>query len=237
MPDQADKRKKRVFRAVVREYVESAEPVGSSTIVVKYHLGVSPATIRNDLAELEQAGLLEQPHTSAGRVPTERGYRYYVQEFVGRGGVPKNEQQLMVEAVRELEQSFEQAVRKFTRTVSGFTDEAVLLSFGPDRTYLCGLSNLFQKPESRDGDLPVAFSKVIDDIDDVVAEATGRLSSGVSVLIGRENPFGDRLSCVLTKLESPEAGEGLFGIVGAQRMDYDANVALANFIRDLLSKK
>lgn len=71
-------RKSRVLRAVVGDYIRSAEPVGSGTIAARYRLGVSPATIRNDLAALEDMGYLAQPHTSAGRVPTDRGYRFYV---------------------------------------------------------------------------------------------------------------------------------------------------------------
>ena len=68
-------RKKKILRAVVDEYVQTAEPVGSKTIARDIGLAVSPATIRNDMAELESLGLLEQPHTSAGRVPTSSGYR------------------------------------------------------------------------------------------------------------------------------------------------------------------
>ncbi|MHB1420448.1 MAG: heat-inducible transcriptional repressor HrcA [Bacillota bacterium] len=71
-------RKKKVLLAIVSDYVSTAEPVGSRTIARKYNLGVSPATIRNEMADLEELGLIEQPHTSAGRIPSDQGYRYYV---------------------------------------------------------------------------------------------------------------------------------------------------------------
>lgn len=71
-------RKARVLRAVVRDYIRTAEPVGSGAIVRRYRLGVSPATVRTEMAALEEMGYLEQPHTSAGRVPTDRGYRFFV---------------------------------------------------------------------------------------------------------------------------------------------------------------
>ena len=71
-------RRTQVLSAIVRDYVETREPVGSRALVERYHLGVSPATIRNDMAFLEEAGFIAQPHTSAGRVPTERGYREFV---------------------------------------------------------------------------------------------------------------------------------------------------------------
>lgn len=73
-----DKRKKLILKVVTDDYIESAEPVGSRTIARKYELGLSPATIRNEMADLEESGFLEQPHTSAGRIPSEMGYRYYV---------------------------------------------------------------------------------------------------------------------------------------------------------------
>jgi len=73
-----DGRKKQILQAVIRDYVDTAEPVGSRTIAKKYDLGVSPATIRNEMSDLEELGYIKQPHTSAGRIPSNKGYRYYV---------------------------------------------------------------------------------------------------------------------------------------------------------------
>ena len=75
-------RKKQVLQAVIEEYINTAEPVSSATIVEKYGLNFSSATIRNDMAELEQEGFLEKPHTSAGRIPSVKGYRLYVDELL-----------------------------------------------------------------------------------------------------------------------------------------------------------
>ena len=74
-------RKQEVLRAIIKHFVSTAEPVGSNTIIVSYKFSVSPATIRNDMASLEKEGLIYQPHTSAGRVPTDAGYRLYVDEM------------------------------------------------------------------------------------------------------------------------------------------------------------
>lgn len=73
-----DERKKKVLLAIVKDFISTAEPVGSRTIARKYKIGVSPATIRNEMADLEEMGYIEQPHTSAGRIPSDSGYRYYV---------------------------------------------------------------------------------------------------------------------------------------------------------------
>lgn len=77
-----DVRKRRVLEALIDDYIATAEPVGSRTLARKYGLGVSPATIRNEMADLEELGYLEQPHTSAGRVPSDKGYRFYVDEIM-----------------------------------------------------------------------------------------------------------------------------------------------------------
>ena len=77
-----DERKKKILSSVVEDYIESAEPVGSKTLVEKYHLDYSSATIRNEMKLLEEEGYLEQPHVSAGRIPSTKGYRYYVDNLM-----------------------------------------------------------------------------------------------------------------------------------------------------------
>ena len=84
MSDNMDERKKTILRAITDDYISTAEPVGSRTIAKKYSLGVIPATIRNEMADLEDEGYLEQPHTSAGRVPSTKGYRFYVDSLMDR---------------------------------------------------------------------------------------------------------------------------------------------------------
>ena len=78
-----DDRKLAVLRAIVRDYVSTMEPVGSKALVDRHHLDVSPATIRNDMAVLEEQGYITQPHTSAGRIPTDQGYRLFVDRLSG----------------------------------------------------------------------------------------------------------------------------------------------------------
>ena len=90
-----DSRKQQILIAIIHDYIATAEPVGSRTIARKYKLGISPATIRNEMADLEEMGYIEQPHTSAGRVPSERGYRYYVDYLMQREELTREEQGLV----------------------------------------------------------------------------------------------------------------------------------------------
>ena len=93
MFEQLTERQEAVLRMVVRDYIESGQPVGSKTLVDNHDLGVSSATIRNELAILGELGYLAQLHTSAGRIPTEQGYRYFVQKLLGEFHLPLREQE------------------------------------------------------------------------------------------------------------------------------------------------
>lgn len=86
-----DERKKRILKALIGDYITTAEPVGSRTIAKRYGLGISSATIRNEMADLEDMGYLEQPHTSAGRVPSDKGYRVYVDHLMNTEQLTKEE--------------------------------------------------------------------------------------------------------------------------------------------------
>lgn len=90
-----DERKQKVLRAIITDYINTAEPVGSRTIAKGYDLGVSSATIRNEMADLEEMGLIEQPHTSSGRIPSQKGYRYYVDFLMGDDGLVTGEKEML----------------------------------------------------------------------------------------------------------------------------------------------
>jgi heat-inducible transcriptional repressor len=107
---QLDERKARLLRAVVHEFIHTAEPVGSKSLTERYSLGVSPATIRNELAALEEQGYLSHPHTSAGRVPTDRGYRYYVDALSGVGDLARAQEEAIAryfEGTADLEETLQ----------------------------------------------------------------------------------------------------------------------------------
>ncbi len=97
-------RQETILALIVHDYVETAKPTGSKTLVSKYNLGVSSATVRNEMALLTELGLLRQPHTSAGRVPTEKGYRYFVRKLLGDADLPATEK-------RQISHQFHQAKR------------------------------------------------------------------------------------------------------------------------------
>ncbi|MBC7334848.1 MAG: heat-inducible transcription repressor HrcA [Clostridia bacterium] len=125
-----DERKKRILQAVVQDYIATAEPVGSRTLARKYNLGVSPATIRNEMADLEEMGLLEQPHTSAGRIPSDLGYRYYVDYLMEKTHLTAEEQDFIVQSLATKLQAVEELIARTSEVLSAMTN-LTGLALGP----------------------------------------------------------------------------------------------------------
>lgn len=119
-------RQRRVLRIVIQEYVETAQPVGSAGIVAHYELGVSPATIRNELAALEKLGLLTHPHTSAGRVPTELGFRFFVRHLLAEPALLPTEQEAIRRQFRQAPQEVDQWLRISTSALARASHGAAL---------------------------------------------------------------------------------------------------------------
>lgn len=117
-----DERKKRILRAVTDDYIDTAEPVGSTTIAKRYELGVSSATIRNEMADLEESGYLYQPHTSAGRVPSDKGYRYYVDVLLEPKKVTSEENKKISQLASHQREAIEKLVRRSTKLLSELTE-------------------------------------------------------------------------------------------------------------------
>src|SRR5512134_3610660 len=136
-----DDRAAHVLRHVVEDYIESAEPVGSRTISKKMGSALSPATIRNIMADLEEAGFLTQPHTSAGRVPTEAGFRYYIDRLLARQSPGRLELDQLSRAAEEGGTPAEEVVRQVSRLLANLTRQASVVVFTrPDQQVLRSLS-------------------------------------------------------------------------------------------------
>lgn len=119
-------RRRRILNIVIQEYVQTAQPVGSGAIAQNYDLGVSPATIRNDLAFLEEEGLLTHPHTSAGRIPTDAGYRYFVQHLLTESELPQDERRVIRSQFQQARQELDQWLRLSTSVLARTSQSAAL---------------------------------------------------------------------------------------------------------------
>ena len=121
MPENLDSRKRKILQAIVEEYIDTSEPVSSGSLVKKDDLNCSSATIRNEMAELERIGFLEQPHTSAGRIPSEKGYRYYVDELLREDALSRKEMELIKDMLETKINNLEDLTKIATTTLSEIT--------------------------------------------------------------------------------------------------------------------
>lgn len=210
-------RQEKLFKSIIEEHIKTAEPVGSNLLVLKHFKNISSATVRSEMSELEEQGLITQPHTSAGRIPTEAGYRFYVNNFV------KND----LQAVRELKRV--RGAKDIAKKIAEISGQAVIVSFSKDNVYYTGISNVFSQPEFREYDLVYNFTSIIDHLDEVIAQIYDRVKSEVEVKIGSENPFGADCGLVIAK-----NNKKMLGIVGPMRMDYQKNINLLRYAKTLI---
>lgn len=226
-----DTRKEQLLAAVVREHAKTALPVASDSMKEKAGLDVSGATIRNEMLALEKAGYLRQPHTSAGRVPTEAGYRYYVAHCLEARDV-KEQVDEMQETVRPAQQH-EARMKQLARQLASEMREGVFVGFAPQSTFYTGLSYLFEQPEFESVDFVRHMGDIMDNLDRIVSELFEETGTGVQVYVGSENPFGAQCGTVLLR---PASGQPMtmMGVLGPMRMDYDRAIGMMKELERLM---
>lgn len=233
-------RKRAILKAIIKEFIETAEPVGSHTIVVGYHFSVSPATIRNEMASLEEEGFIVQPHTSAGRIPTDLGYRLYVNELADYEGAERQAERALKKIV--LTHALQKAKEKIYDAVSILSQTTENVSFAtlPDnrRTFYLGMANVLRQPEfSRN---PLHASQVLEVLEDTdhfvnTLRHFDLSNEEVKIFIGRENILPKIQSCALIVTKYEIAGfEGFFGLLGPTRMKYPFNHAMLRKVKELI---
>lgn len=224
-------RKELILNTIIKEHVKTGAPVGSSVLVDKYKLGISPATVRNEMASLEDEGYIVQPHISAGRIPTEEAYKLYIKKLTDKN-LAKSEKESLEKTLKNIHEANLKEAAKIISQISGNT---VFWAFHKRNLYYTGISNLFQQPEFRELNLIYDILSVMDRIDEIVDEIFSQIKEGEHILIGSDNPFGDFCSTVMVKYRLGD-NIGLFGILGPMRMDYKKNVGLVNFVFQRLQK-
>ncbi len=169
-----DPRKTKLLLSVIHEYIKKATPVASKMLAGRGGFKISSATLRNEMADLEEEGYLIQPHTSAGRIPTEKGYNFYLEQLKSPSASPfQKGGEIGGKEKKELERAAratEYPEKNLAKVLAELSDEAVILAFGKNDVYYTGLSNLFAKPEFHDQDLVYRIGEVVDHLDEIINE-------------------------------------------------------------------
>ncbi len=211
-------RQQHILAAIIEQYAEVASPVGSSLLAKVFN--VSSATIRSEMVELEREGFIQQPHTSAGRIPTDKGYRFYVNGLGAEeasSGERRSERAL---AARVSGGGLpERTIRNAVDTLVELTHNLGIATIG-NQLYMSGLSNLFGQPEFIDGTQVQQVAGLLDNLEPWLREAAP--NEPLSVYIGRENPIGRAANCtlIISKFRSPYSDQSYIGVLGPTRQSY-----------------
>lgn len=227
-------RQQHILRAVIEEYVRTAEPVASKTVADNFLPDVSPATVRNDMMALTEALFLLQPHTSAGRVPTEQAYRYYLDHIV------------QAERVERIAKGLQQRIRDETDPEAVLRAAAhALVTLSGETAFIAdehgsrttGIANLMRKPEFDDAGRRAGLATALDRVETALEDLLQQVrEEDVTVWIGRDNPLGAELASLVVRVRLPNGDVGMLGLLGPLRMRYGRNIGLLQEVKKLIDR-
>ncbi len=226
-----------VLQAIVEDYIETREPVGSKSIVERHAFGVSAATIRNDMATLEGEHLITAPHTSSGRIPTDRGYRVFVDRLHEVRPLSPAQRNAIETFLGESE-NLETLYSRTVRLLSQLTGQLAMVTFpSQERLLVSGTGNLVRT----ESDFAGSIVGVMDAIDEQVVLlkllAESAKPTEVSVRIGEENQeYGLSNTSIVSADMTAPGGAAHVAVLGPTRMDYSHNIAAVNAVARYLTE-
>lgn len=218
-----------ILRTIIEQYAEIAAPVGSVTLAKLF--GVSSATIRSEMARLEEMELITQPHTSAGRIPTDKGYRLYVN---GITDAVMTDMPNLDRSARAIEARVSSQANRADRAIRGAVDSLVELTHNlglatiGEELYMNGIGNLFSQPEFLGGNHAQAVARLLDNLEPWLREAAP--NEPLNVFIGSENPIGKTsgATLIVSRFRSPFSDHSYIGVLGPTRQDYARTMRLVH---------
>jgi transcriptional regulator of heat shock response len=232
-----NKRQEENLSAVIEEYTNSAVPVGSKVLVEKYKFNISPATIRSDMSKLEEEGFLHQPHISSGRIPTDKGYRFFVEEIMGDQELSLTDQKKLQTELLKLRAQHQRLSRTTAKLLSGMSGNLAISSMEKDFSEF-GIRELLDKPEFREVDEFCKVVEALDFIDENVDMILAKVKNDeTKIFIGKDNPIKGISNCsmVVSPYKTKSGEQGVLAIIGPKRMKYAENKSLLDYVRKLLS--
>lgn len=230
-------RQKQIFDGIIGEYINSARAISSKELGRKYDFGISPATVRIEMQKLTEAGLIYQPHTSAGRVPTDKGYRFFVNNLLGEEN-PFRES-LKTKDWLEFAAGTEDAlkiIQILTKKLSLFSSD-LILGYFPEEKILWkeGWEEVLREPEFKTAGYVLDFAELLKDLEENIGSL--KISSEIKIFIGRENPFSKKqdFSFIFSQCRLPLNKKGVLAILGPKRMPYFENISLLNSVSRFLN--
>jgi transcriptional regulator of heat shock response len=232
------KRQAEILNKIVRNYIDLAQPVSSEFLEKRHNLGICPATIRIEMQKLTDRGFLFQPHTSAGRVPTDKGYRFFVDNLLKEEISEFKDSFKVEEILREEKEDILKWASRLTKFLAEESSNFVILDL-LERDFLFkeGWEEILEEPEFEEKDLVFDFVGFLENFEKNIEDL--KINSGIKICIGKENPFpkARNFSIISSRCYFPDEKErGIISLLGLKRMDYDRNISLINSLTKLLEK-
>lgn len=231
-------RQTQVLKALIDEYISSAEPVGSLSLEKKYDLGVSPATIRNEMANLTTNGYLRQPHTSAGRVPTPMAMKFYINQLMEEKQISLAEE---IKAKNDVDHSdsFDKVMSYATRSLANQTGSLAVGATNGGSMWSHGHANVFNSHEFFNHQVCQSIFSILDEqsrLEELFfTHLTG--SNPIEVLFGEETgwDYFEPVGIVAARFTSNQK-QGAIGIIGPYRLNYSQVIPLVRYFGELINE-
>lgn len=229
-----------ILRAIIEEYIETAEAVGSETLEKKHNLSASPATIRNEMVRLAEMGYIKKLHSSAGRVPTPQGMKFYVRELMKEKELSTVEEVKLKAQVWDYRNRMQRFLKEVTKTLAEQTGALALVMTDEGDMYCSGYANILDMPEFYDIDITKNLLATIDEYEYFreLFSHVPQNDEDVHILLGED--LGTRLKgpygFVYTRYQAPDNFSGEVGVMGPVRLNYTSVVPTVRYFADLIEE-
>lgn len=236
-------RQQQILISIIETYVRTAEPVGSEELMREYNFPFSSATIRSVMSHLEREGYLFQPHISAGRIPTDKGYRFFVNFVTDKRLHKMNlaEQKSLEEELLKLRLREKMMARTLAKLLAAFSNNLAITGLLDEREFFeSGIKQLVSQPDFQNVDEICQIAEVLDYLDENIEELTKELKpKQVKTFIGKENFFTESGDCaiVISQCVLPDGEKGIVAILGPKRMEYKRNISIIEQVTKFLESK
>ncbi len=228
-------RQAKILAAIVKLNCETGQPVASRDLVEKYNFDISSATIRNEMAALEKAGYIMQPHTSAGRVPTDEGFRYFVNQLMHQVKLTVREQENLRREIVKLQVVNAEIGRRLAKMLASNSGQASFAIL-PEDVSAVGMSNLLSQENipAEDAREIAKFFDQLDEYADMLVDQYG--DKEPEAFIGKELKLSKTsdYSMIVSGLKLPSGKKGVIGLIGPKSMEYPKNISLLEYISKLM---
>ncbi len=233
-------RQTQILKALIDEYIETAEPIGSVSLEKKYNLGISPATIRSEMVDLTKMGYLRQPHTSAGRIPSPQAMKFYIDQLMEEKQMSLTEEVKTKEKVRNSKGDFNKLMDEATEALAQSTNAlAVAMMDDDENSWSSGYAHFFDNPEFMNFHLCQSVFGLLEEsrrMHELFFERTTGLSL-IEVLFGEELgwPYFEPIGVVASRF-SAGGRNGAIGVIGPFRLNYGAVIPTVRYFRNLIEE-